>query len=186
MIKARFGLIFGLLVLLGGAYPAFAHVIVADGQISALLHVNPGDDPVAGEASTLLFEFMDRQHKFDVNACVCNLVIRDQGKELYNEPMSAPFNGLIASAPFTFPQVDVYQLVVTGEPKTTGTFPKFQLNYDLRVERVTPPWYRKILNPVGFSSVPSHHLVHIGGAGIFAAVVFGMIIWENLKKFIFT
>lgn len=115
-----------------------AHILQADGNIGAVLHIDPQDDPVAGQQSAFFFEFKDKTGKFSSWACNCTFAILQGGKELVIQPLfpaSSDASADTASVFFTFPKRDVYQIRVNGTPVTPNTFQPFTLTYDVRVAR---------------------------------------------------
>lgn len=119
-----------------------AHVLKIDGNIGATLHIDPDDDPIAGEQSGFFFEFKDKQNAFTPVGCDCTFSISESGKEIYSQPLfqnnSQPSLDN-ASVFFTFPQRDVYQVKVTGKPLVQNAFQPFVLTYDVRVAREATP-----------------------------------------------
>lgn len=120
---------------------ASAHVFLTDGGITVLMHVNPNDDPVAGQPATLLFGITDISNKFNAANCDCQVTVKDSsGKQLLSVALPNISTQIDASLyefsePFTFPDKDVYSIEVTGKPKTANTFQTFDVNYSLRVDQ---------------------------------------------------
>ncbi len=106
-----------------------AHILATDGSIGAVLHIDPEDDPIAGESATLYFEFKDKNGQFKPEDCTCITLILENGKEVARQ------NLVNNSISYAFPQKDVYQVKVTGLPDGNGSFQPFTLSYDIRVAR---------------------------------------------------
>ncbi len=106
-----------------------AHVLETDGSVGAVLHIDPADDPIVGENTTLFFDFKDKQNKFQIEKCDCRLMILENGQQIFSAPMSS------ASVSFTFPKKDIYSVQVNGTPLITNDFSPFSLKYDVRVDR---------------------------------------------------
>ncbi len=119
-----------VMVLVQSGQYAYAHVLESDGSVGAILHIDPGDDPIAGEKSGFYFDFKDKTDRFRVQDCDCRLVIERAGKVIHDEPFSEPNGG-----DFVFPARDVYRVKAVGQPKVAGTFDAFDMGYDIRVER---------------------------------------------------
>ncbi len=117
-----------------------AHMLESSGSIGAVMHVTPDDDPVAGEVSGFYFEFKDKNKKFQPVDCICTVsIIKGESeifsKDLFSENSEPSLSN--ASFNFTFPERNIYKVVIHGEPKKGAEFQKFELSYDLRVERVS-------------------------------------------------
>src|SRR5438045_57931 len=64
-----------------------AHVLKTDGNIGAVLHIDPDDDPIAGSQASFFFEFKDIQGKFQSQNCDCTFSIAEDGKEIFSQPL---------------------------------------------------------------------------------------------------
>ncbi len=132
----------------------YAHFLQSDGNIGAVLHIDPGDDPIAGEQAGFFFEFKDRLGKFNPENCDCTVYILENGKEVFSKALfSDRDNALVRNASFfyTFPEKGVYQIKVMGAPVNVGgpdvgpgrgnrfgvAFEKFTLIWNIRVDRET-------------------------------------------------
>ncbi len=134
--KITFLFIFGILVVFPSKISA--HVLKYDGSIGAVLHVNPDDDPIAGESTNFFFEFKDKDNKFVPDGCDCKAIITENGKQIYSADLFAGKEDpslTDISFSFVFPATDIYKLTITGTPKTPDAFQKFSLSYDIRVAR---------------------------------------------------
>ncbi len=140
-MKAK--LFFAVFLLLFSVFtlPVSAHVLKTDGDIGAVLHVNPDDDPVVGEETNFFFEFKDRKNKFAPVNCNCIVSIADSGgKDVFTGNLfENDSNPSLESASFgfVFPKKDIYKITVSGAPKVEGQFQSFKLSYDLRVAKVS-------------------------------------------------
>lgn len=116
----------------------YAHVLESDGSIGAVMHVTPDDDPIAREESGFYFEFKDKTSKFKPENCICTFSIEKNGEQIFTQNLFANNSDPSlsnASINFTFPEKNIYKIVITGQPKISGDFEAFALEYDLRVER---------------------------------------------------
>jgi hypothetical protein len=141
---------------------ALAHVLKYDGTIGAVMHVDPDDDPIAGQVATFFFEFKDTSGKFSLTTCDCTISVQAQGKEIFSSPLSSS-----ASATYTFPQKDIYTISVIGTPKSSNAFQPFTLTYNLRVERAAT-----VQAPT--PAATSNHWIHYLVFGIPFVIVFGI------------
>ena len=121
-------------LLLGRASVAEAHFLSADGSVGAILHVDPDDDPIAGQTATFLFDIKDKQGKFQLADCDCKVVVQENGQELASQPLSQA-GPSTASFSFVFPKKDVYKVQLIGSPLQPNGFQPFTINWDLRVDR---------------------------------------------------
>src|SRR5437773_8843060 len=64
-----------------------AHFLKIDGSIGAVLHVDPDDDPIAGEQASFFLSFKDKQHKFSPQNCTCTFSIQEQNQTIYSQPL---------------------------------------------------------------------------------------------------
>lgn len=121
-----------ILVLLPGL--ASAHQLETDGDIGAVLHIDPSDDPVATQSSGFYFDFQDKTSKFQLSNCTCTVVVHEGDQELTSQQLSQA-SLTTASFSYAFPAKGVYQVHVIGVPRTTNAFQPFSLVYTIRVER---------------------------------------------------
>jgi hypothetical protein len=109
---------------------AFAHVLKTDGTIGAVLHIDPEDDPIAGQDASIFFEFKDTKNQFKVENCNFNVVITEDGQELSRQQLADSSSHII----YSFPHKGIYTVTVSGVPNN-GSFQQFSLSYDVRVAR---------------------------------------------------
>lgn len=137
-----------ILILLVGIFTLIstqkvsAHVLATDNNIGAILHVDPNDDPIAGEQAGFLFEFLDKQNQFQPKICDCTFSISENGVEIFSQPLFKfnPNPSLNqASVFFTFPKIDVYQIQVVGTPTIPNGFQPFTLTWNWRVDQAVNP-----------------------------------------------
>jgi hypothetical protein len=173
-----------LLILFLLALPASlgAHEIKTSGTLHILLHMEPLDNPAAGEEAQLYFSVDDTAAKFDYGNCVCRVTIKSfEGQELLNRLVTpaddAPdWGAQVARIPYVFPQIGLYKATIQGE-STNGTFAAFRLEYDKRIERQSES---EPLAPVeedaGSDWFTNYYI--IGGA----VIIFGIIAYEVASK----
>ena len=162
-----------IIVLFGSISFASAHTYKTEGTITVLMHSNPDDDPIVGQAAALFFQITDSANKFDATKCDCNLVISKQNQELFRGSLLRIDNAPTIygfTKPFTFPEKAVYSITVTGKPTTANLFQSFEVNYDLRVDRGVgePPQTKSTWPWV------------IGGILILAGA--GLVLWKKTRK----
>lgn len=168
-----------------------AHTLKTDGMIGVIMHIDPDDDPIAGQSANFYFEFEDKQNKFQPSLCNCQVTIAEGGQHIFSQTLaktvstgSMTGNGDFS---FIFPKEDVYQLTLRGQPKTPGAFQPFTLEYDIRVDRSsssaatssTSGSTMRGMGSTNSSSSASPLYILAGAAG--AAVLFGLISAIGLK-----
>jgi hypothetical protein len=135
MRKMMFGMgcSFALLALATFNAPvARAHVLITDTakQVGAILHVQPDDDPIAGESSNLFFDI--QSEALATGNYTAILTIRDDKGQRSDVP--AKIAGNTITAVYTFASQGVYRMeLVTKTNDTKGTGRTF--DYVQRVSR---------------------------------------------------
>lgn len=173
--------VFTTIIFLLNASPVSAHFLVTDKNIGAVLHVDPGDEPVVGQLTSFFFEFKDKDNKFDPKNCECIFTITDSGKTVYTQPLyqntSSPSlsNGV---ALYTFSKEGAYEIKVTGKRTAQNEFSSFSLEWNLRVVKGSDGASSAINSNSSFFSTHTVHLIIIG----IGVVVFFVLIKNNSKK----
>ena len=131
--------LFAWLILGPLAHKVSAHFPATDNDITVVLHVDPEDDPAAGQPTTLGFIFSDITNRFKLADCVCVLSITERGQELYYSALTPPKNPKLSiygdTLAFTFPRRDTYYIALSGLPDTPGNFQPFNLHWNFRVDQ---------------------------------------------------
>ncbi len=165
MKKAAVFLFSFMLLIINLGQSVSAHVLETDGTIGAILHIEPADDPVAGEQNNFIFEFRDRAGKLDLLNCDCQFSISETGKVLTTQILDIS-NETTAIAQFNFPVRDNYELSVFGTPQPDGIeFQPFKLTFDLQVGRGTMTGDSK-LRPIKGSFLLGINLAAVYIAGL--------------------
>lgn len=158
---------------------ALAHVVKSDGTIGAILHVDPGDDPVAGEPSTLFLEFKDTAGKLNLSNCDCRIVIKAGDKEILNQSFEGAENSLLSGViPVTFPEKNIYTMIVTGTANLANEFSPFKLEYDIRVATDKTQTAVATKNENWWKA----HIIHLAGAGLILLFFIGALISQGKKR----
>ncbi len=164
--------------------PAYAHILKTDGNIGAVLHIDPDDDPFVGQQASFFFEFKDKQNKFTPQNCDCTFSITEDGKEIFSQPLfqnnSSPSLDN-ASVFFTFPEKNVYQVKVTGKPNPADAFQKFTLTYDVRVARTTNSSTTTQGTQATNTNWFSTHIPHVIGGIIIGLFLIAALVKQFLK-----
>ncbi len=122
-----------LLVLIALPASVSAHVLETNNGIGAVLHVDPADDPIAGQQTKLYFEF-NTSGGFNANNCECKLTVKQNANILTELALSAESDKRGATS-YVFPSRSAYELQVSGKPKNGANFSDFKLDYTLRVDK---------------------------------------------------
>ena len=114
--------------------PVSAHVLQTDNGVSAILHIKPDDNPIAGKAVPINFLFSNDVGGFSLNRYEVQLSLIQDGAVKFTAPVKPLFFGSATEGETmgTFPRVGVYTVRAAGKP-TDATSPAFTLNFTVRV-----------------------------------------------------
>ncbi len=123
---------------------ALAHNLKTDGGVGATFHIEPNHNPRAGEPAQAWFALTRRGGEIiPLSECDCKLTVYLKSEAILNpslEAISAENFQNIPGAEIIFPETGIYQLEISGMPKTDGNFQPFKLSYDVTViPGKTPP-----------------------------------------------
>lgn len=128
-----------LLILLFFTSPVFAHKVKISEDVGATLHIEPNDNPRAGEPAQAWFALTRKGGKaIPLAECNCQLVVYSQpGENALFKPSLKPiiaekYRG-IPGADVTFPQPGAYLLTLTGKPVKANDFKPFELKFEITV-----------------------------------------------------
>jgi hypothetical protein len=124
-------LVFSILLFGAVLLPTWvsAHVLKTDRSIGSILHVEPDHSPIVGEVAFLFFDIKDREGKFELQKCLCELIVSSPKGEIYKEPLTS------TTASVVFPEKNIYKITLVGKPASGTNFQNFKVDYDVRVER---------------------------------------------------
>lgn len=174
-------LLCSLLFALRSPQGIYAHVLEKSGTVGGVIHIDPDDDPIVGQTSTIIIELKDTSGQLSKDTCACTFQIRSEGKTLYEQPLfkgiseAEPQNIII---PYVFPRRDIYELQVKGAPTNGGTFQEFSLDYSIRVSRELSN-KAPLRENVSFLST---HIPYIIGVGIILAFIIGALLRKRLSQ----
>lgn len=135
--KSSFKKIFGGIIILFLVNPVFAHNVKTDANVGATFHLEPDHNPRAGEPAIAWFA-LTRQGGvlIPLEDCDCHLTVYSQDKAIANPPLKSisveQYQG-IPSAEIIFPAVGIYELEITGRPKSGDDFQPFTFSYTVTV-----------------------------------------------------
>jgi hypothetical protein len=96
--------------LVVGVGPAWSHQIASNNGVAVQTHVDPNDEPFAGQASTIwVVRVKGKGVVFSWKTCRCHLKVFDSsGAVLLDSPATAP------KTPVTFPEAAAYGFTFSG------------------------------------------------------------------------
>ncbi|MFM2061690.1 MAG: hypothetical protein RLZZ507_1360 [Cyanobacteriota bacterium] len=121
---------------------ASAHTVKISGDIGGTIHIEPNDNPRAGEAAQTWFALTRKGGKvLPLKECNCQLAIYAEphtpGEPALLEPPLKPVDAEryqgIPGAEITFPKPGVYELQLSGKPATDASFRPFELKFQVTV-----------------------------------------------------
>lgn len=142
------GAIAALVGLAVVSLPGMAHQVQLADDVGGTLHIEPNDNPRAGEASLMWFALTQRGGTvIPLEDCDCNLQIFADANHADSaplaepplKPVSAEGYDAIPGTEFAFPTVGAYTLVLTGQPTGTTAFTPFELTYTVTVATGVAP-----------------------------------------------
>lgn len=121
---------------------ASAHTIKIADDVGGTIHIEPNDNPRAGEPAQTWFALTRKGGKvLPLKECNCQLAIYAEphppGEPALLEPLLKPvqaerYQG-IPGAEITFPKPGIYELQLSGKPSTEENFRPFELKFQVTV-----------------------------------------------------
>ncbi|MBD2560768.1 MULTISPECIES: hypothetical protein [Nostoc] len=121
---------------------ASAHKVEIAGDVGGTLHIEPNDNPRAGEPSQAWFALTRRGGRvIPLSQCNCRLAVYAQpyaaGEPPLLEPQLEPvaaerYQG-IPGAEVVFPKPGIYQLQLNGKPLSGARFKPFEFKFEVTV-----------------------------------------------------
>lgn len=121
---------------------ASAHTVKIAGNIGGTIHIEPNDNPSAGQPAQTWFALTRKGGQvLPLKECNCQLAIYAEphtpGEPALLEPPLKPVDAEryqgIPGAEITFPKAGVYELQLSGKPATAGSFRPFDLRFQVTV-----------------------------------------------------
>ena len=121
---------------------ALAHTVKISADVGGTVHLEPNDNPRAGEATQAWFALVQKGGKvIPLKDCNCRLAIyaepHAEGEPALLEPPLQPIQAEryegIPGAKITFPKPGAYQLQLSGKPINQGSFQPFELKFPVTV-----------------------------------------------------
>ena len=139
-IKYLLLVLFGLIVTTNTQ--VLAHTVKISADVGATIHIEPNDNPRAGEVTQAWFALTRKGGKvIPLKDCNCQLAIYAEphavGEPALLEPPLKPIQAEryqgIPGAEVTFPKPGAYQLQLSGKPVNEGSFKPFELKFVVTV-----------------------------------------------------
>ncbi|MBD2245601.1 hypothetical protein [Nostoc sp. FACHB-888] len=131
-----------LVIPIANLDPVFAHKVEVAGDVGGTLHIEPNDNPRAGEPSLAWFALTRRGGRvIPLSQCNCQLAVYAQpyaaGEPPLLEPQLEPvaaerYQG-IPGAEVVFPKPGIYQLQLNGKPLSGARFKPFEFKFEVTV-----------------------------------------------------
>ncbi|GBE94528.1 hypothetical protein [Nostoc cycadae] len=135
-------LLFCLAIAITTIYPVLAHKVQVAADVGATLHLEPNDNPRAGEPTQAWFALTRKGGQtIPLAQCNCRLAVYAEphtpSEPALLEPSLQPvaaerFQG-IPGAAITFPKPGIYQLQLNGKPAKGTSFKPFNLKFEVTV-----------------------------------------------------
>ncbi len=131
-----------LVISITNLYPAFAHKVEVGSDVGGTLHIEPNDNPTAGEASQAWFALTRRGGKvIPLSQCNCQLAVYAEpyaaGEPPLLEPQLQPVSAErykgIPGAEVVFPKPGLYELQLNGKPVSGARFKPFEFKFEVTV-----------------------------------------------------
>lgn len=131
-----------LVISITNLYPVAAHQVEVAADVGATLHIEPNDNPSAGEPTQTWFALTRRGGKvIPLSQCNCRLAVYAKpyaaGEPPLLEPALEPvaaerYKG-IPGAEVVFPKPGIYELQLNGKPVSGARFKPFKLKFEVTV-----------------------------------------------------
>ncbi|MBW4558849.1 MAG: FixH family protein [Trichormus sp. ATA11-4-KO1] len=154
----------GLVISITTTHPVFAHQVQISADVGATVHIEPNDNPRAGEPTQAWFALTRKGGKaIPLTQCDCQLLIFAQphipGEPALLEPSLKPVSAEryqgIPGAEITFPKPGLYQLQLSGKPATEASFKPFEFKFEVTVAAGTA---RNIQNVQDGNNAPTQDI----------------------------
>ncbi|MEH2265751.1 hypothetical protein [Nostoc sp.] len=131
-----------LVISITSLYPASAHKVEVAGDVGGTIHIEPNDNPRAGEPSQTWFALTRKGGKvIPLSQCNCRLAIYAEPYAAGEPPLLEPQLEAVAAeryqgipgAEITFPKPGIYELQLNGKPVSGARFKPFQFKFEVTV-----------------------------------------------------
>ncbi len=131
-----------LVISIINVHPASAHKVEIAADVGATLHIEPNDNPRAGEPTQAWFALTRKGGKaIPLTQCKCRLVVYAEPHspkepallEPSLKPVTAERYQGIPGADIIFPKPGAYQLQLSGSPANQASFKPFKFKFEVTV-----------------------------------------------------
>ncbi|MHC5934396.1 hypothetical protein [Nostoc sp.] len=131
-----------LVISITNLYPVAAHQVEVAADVGATLHIEPNDNPSAGEPSQAWFALTRRGGKvIPLSQCNCQLAVYAKPYAAGEPPLLEPALEPVAAeryqgvpgAEVVFPKPGIYELQLNGKPVSGARFKPFKLKFEVTV-----------------------------------------------------
>ncbi|WGV25380.1 hypothetical protein [Halotia branconii] len=131
-----------LVISIINVHPASAHKVEIAADVGATLHIEPNDNPRAGEPTQAWFALTRKGGKtIPLTQCKCRLAVYAEPHspqepallEPSLKPVTAERYQGIPGANIIFPKPGAYQLQLSGSPANTASFKPFKFKFEVTV-----------------------------------------------------
>ncbi len=129
-------IITNIVLLVGIPQLAFAHELEQNNGISAVLHIQPDDNPIAGRKTILNISYGDSAKKFTLENCDCKISLVRNEKVLTTVKATPAHlhSTLESSAEIVFPSPGEYEIRASGR-SNNNTFPDFEIEFPVKISK---------------------------------------------------
>ncbi|HEY9800705.1 MAG TPA: hypothetical protein V6D25_10125 [Leptolyngbyaceae cyanobacterium] len=177
-------------------YPATAHKVETTPDVGATLHIEPNDNPRAGESTLTWFALTRKGGKvIPLVQCNCQLAVYAQphtpGEPALLEPSLKPVNAEIyqgiPGADINFPKPGIYQLQLTGKPTSGANFKPFEFKFEVTVaagNRVDTQNNQDVNNNQSVAVETESNSIPLWAIAIPIVAILGTVfaIWQKQKR----
>ncbi|MDZ8221531.1 hypothetical protein [Nostoc sp. ChiVER01] len=131
-----------LVISITNIYPASAHKVEVARDVGGTLHIEPNDNPRAGEPSQAWFALTRRGGRvIPLSQCNCQLAVYAEPYATGEPPLLEPelkpvtaerYQG-IPGAEVVFPKPGIYELQLNGKPVSGARFKPFEFKFEVTV-----------------------------------------------------
>ncbi|WP_375511256.1 hypothetical protein [uncultured Nostoc sp.] len=131
-----------LVISITNLSPASAHKVEVAGDVGGTLHIEPNDNPRAGEPSQAWFALTRKGGRvIPLSQCNCQLAVYAEPYAAGEPPLLEPqlqsvaverYQG-IPGAEVVFPKPGIYQLQLNGKPVSGARFKPFEFKFEVTV-----------------------------------------------------
>ncbi|MEH1935717.1 MAG: hypothetical protein V7L14_18870 [Nostoc sp.] len=131
-----------LVISITNLYPVAAHQVEVAADVGATLHIEPNDNPSAGEPSQAWFALTRRGGKvIPLSQCNCRLAVYAKPYAAGEPPLLEPALEPVAAeryqgvpgAEVVFPKPGIYELQLNGKPVSGARFKPFKFKFEVTV-----------------------------------------------------